>query len=148
MKEKIYIIIYILLICIISVNTICVFMTFKTSLSIGDLYYCSEKDKEYIKRKININYDFDYVYAADVFSKDYRVVVVKKNLIIFPNILSGVEIISQEYGSKDSEIYKYVEEKMQRNDLVKISKFYIPFIIIYIITILLYIFINNKYKKL
>lgn len=151
-KRVIIYIIYTIWILILTVNTIFLFLTWKNTLLIGNLYKCNDYDKKYVKENADIDYDFDYISVGMVFDDDYRVIAVKKNFINFPNIISGTDIIVQVIESEewkiDNKVYNYFDEKLESAQKVDENMFYTPLIIIYIICGILYIFIKRQLDQL
>lgn len=149
MTKKIMIyIIYAIWIIILVFNTICLFITWKNSLILGDLYYCDNNDKQYIKENVEIDYDFDYISVGHIFHGEYRVMAIRKNFIIFPNLISGTETIIQTYKNETSKIYSYFEEKSKSANKIDINIFYLPYISIYIICGISYPFIRKQLNNL
>lgn len=146
-KVAIYII-YIIWILVLFFNTIFLFLTWKNSRILGNLYYCDNSDKQYIKENIKVDYDFDYISVGLVYHGDYRIIAIKKNFISFPNIISGTETLVQIHEYEKSKIYNYFEKKAENSNKISINMLYIPFITIYIICGFLYFPIRKQLEQL
>lgn len=146
-KIVIYIIYTIWLVSLIF-NTIFVFITWENTLVLGQLYYCSEQDKNYIRQNIDIDYDFDYISVGLTFHNDYRIIAVKKNFICLPNIITGTETIIQINQKGTSEVYNYFEQKLENTEKISENIFYEIHLIIYIVCGISYIFIKKQLDRL
>lgn len=133
------------LIVIIFFNMLFIFITFKNSHSIANLYKCSEKEKEYIKNRINMNYDFDYIYVQDNHLAN-QVMVVVKNKIPFINVYNGTQILVKKKENVD--LFSYIKTIYEKGKLIDSLTLYRPFIITIAISILLYLCINYIKQKL
>ena len=127
-------------ISILIINTICIGITFIGWLQCGPLYKCTENEKVYISKKLNLDYDFDYILVHDNHLEN-RVVVICKNKIPFFNLLSGVETVLRR--EENPQLFEELKTKYQHSDLIEIPDVYTPYIIIYILIGLSYFFIRK-----
>ena len=141
---------YIILIIILFINSMCMLVTLINSYSLGDLYRCSKHEQEYIKKRLNIDYNLEFLNVKDNHLEN-KVEIIIKNEIPFLNVYSGTFIIKK---NENSQLYEYIKEKYEyarfNNELIKYSELYMPYKIIYIIIILIYvllkIFESNRNK--
>lgn len=131
---------FIVWIAILIINTICIGITFVNWLQCGPLYKCTINEKEYISKKLNLDYDFDYILVHDNHLEN-RVIAISKNKFPFFNLLSGAKTILKR--EDNPQLYEELMTKYQHSDLIEMPDVYTPYIVIYILCGLSYFFIRK-----